>query len=63
MTGTAEWESLSESARAVLVDVACKLAKGFTGEIRLECSQGGIRNITTTQIQRPPDLAQTKEKP
>ena len=61
--GMTDWDRLAPSAKTVLADVASKLADGFTGTITLECRQGGIRNITTTQIQQPPDLAPSQPTP
>lgn len=47
------WEQLSQSARWALVEVVRLLSNRFTGEIRLECSEGGVRNLREARSRRP----------
>ena len=41
-------DKLSESARDALVEIAERLAGGYTGMIILECNQGGVGNVEVT---------------
>lgn len=47
---------LSQSAQAVLARIEQMLADGFSGEIVLDCAQGGVRTMKTGQTFRPADL-------
>jgi hypothetical protein len=46
---------LSSSARAALVRLATMLADGFTGEVELQCSEGGVKVMRSRISYRPDD--------
>jgi len=52
---------LPESSRRILVHVADMLRDGFTGRIELDCSQGGIRNMTEIRSFRPAEIPDKKK--
>lgn len=41
-------DKLTESARDALLEIAERLAEGYTGTIVLECNQGGVGNVQVT---------------
>jgi len=46
---------LSPSARNVVHKLARMLAEGFTGEIELHCSDGGVKTMRSRTTYRPDD--------
>ena len=49
-------KKLSEKARVSLEEIRRHLADGFTGQIVLNCTEGGVSNIDFTKRIRPKDL-------
>ncbi len=45
---------LSKSAMEAMAEVARQLANGFTGEIKLECNDGGVRKVRGNNTLWPP---------
>lgn len=46
----------SNSAEIMLSKIRRILMRGYTGEIHLVCSQGGVRTVTLSQTLRPEDV-------
>ncbi len=46
---------LSQSARTVIEKLARMLSEGFTGEVELQCSDGGIKIMRSRTTYRPDD--------
>ena len=56
MKAEVEWQGLTDTARGMLRHVAHLLAENFTGQIQMECNDGGIRDLTVTHKMQPSDL-------
>jgi hypothetical protein len=52
-----DWDRLSDSSKSMLRFVMRQLASDFSGQLTLECGQGGIRYITMEQRLQPKDVA------
>lgn len=53
------WEGLSDSARLHLLRCARYLADGFSGTLRLECQDGGVRHTHVSFHHSTKDLRRT----
>lgn len=49
MAESVPWGKLSESSRAYVIGLIRRLADGYSGEIRLECHEGGVRALFETR--------------
>jgi len=54
--GILVWDRLSESARSTLNRIAILLAARFTGQIQLDCNEGGVKALTESRRHHPRDL-------
>lgn len=52
-TESVPWDSLPDSARDSVLRVVRTLADGFTGEIRLDCRNGGVGRVRESRDYRP----------
>lgn len=47
---------LSASARRVLAYIERELARGYSGKIEMDCSEGGVRQFWLTRGMRPNEI-------
>jgi hypothetical protein len=51
-----DWKNLPYSARMALLRIAGLLESGFTGQIAIECGQGGVRSLTYGRRETADDM-------
>lgn len=51
-----DWERVPEGSKRYVLRLVRALADGFTGEVKIECKQGGVSRYYETRMIGPGDL-------
>ena len=55
------WDKLTPGSRSVMNRLVYILANGFTGQLILECNQGGVKYLQESRRVLPEDLVEKGE--